>query len=66
MTTISKTDLDAFIDAQGYRKGQGRIGVEVYLSPGKRPKRELTVTKGFAFVYSRSPRRLLDKWEIAP
>ncbi len=66
VTTMSQSELDAYIRTNGFRAGQSRIGVAVWLSPGARPKRELAVGYTHACLYSRSPRKLIQKWDLRP
>jgi hypothetical protein len=64
--TKTQAELDHYIRANGFRPGQSRIGVVVWLSPGARPKHELAIGLTHACLYTRSPRSLVAKWELRP
>lgn len=66
MSTISRAELAAYIQANGFRRGQDRIGIEVYRAEqGKRSKLELAVASGSAHVYDlKRGRKRIQSWEI--
>lgn len=67
MKTISKNDLEAYIRANGFQPSQGRIGVDVYRDkPGRRAKRELTVSGGQVHLYDLTRgRKRVESWGLS-
>jgi hypothetical protein len=64
---ISRAELAVYIQTNNFRRGQDRIGIEVYRAEqGKRSKLELTIAAGSAHVYDLlKGRKRIQSWEIA-
>jgi len=63
---MTRSDLEAYIALNGYTQAQGRIGLDVYRDkPGRRAKRELTVSATQVHVYDLTKgRRRIESWSL--
>ena len=65
----SRADLPAYINLNGFKRAQDRIGLMVYKAPctGKRAKHELTIGAEVMCLYDlTNRRRLVQQWELTP
>jgi hypothetical protein len=63
---VTRAQLQAYLDAHGFKRAQDRIGIEVYRADqGKRSKLELTIAGAAVYVYDlKRGRKRIQEWSL--